>query len=118
MPGARQTREPDGVVLRGARVGSLPRGDPARSGLVGCAVMMRKRRPEQDRPTRLRVTAAGVAGLVVAIVVGAAVGWQYAVAAGWTVAAAVFTAWTWRVIGGMDPAQTAAHATREDPAGR
>jgi len=96
----------------------LPRGDPARSGLVGCAVMMRKRRPEQDRPTRLRVTAAGAAGLVVAIVVGAAVGWQYAVAAGWTVAAAVFTAWTWRVIGGMDPAQTAAHATREDPAGR
>jgi len=54
----------------------------------------------------------------VAIVVGAAVGWQYAVAAGWTVAAAVFTAWTWRVIGGVDPAQTAAHATREDPAGR
>jgi hypothetical protein len=39
----------------------------------------------------LAVTAAGTAGLVVAIVMGTAVGWQYAAAAGWTVAAAVFT---------------------------
>jgi uncharacterized membrane protein len=78
--------------------------------------MMRKRRPEQDRPTRLRVTVAGAAGLVVAVAVGVAVGWQYAVAAGWTVAAAVFTGWTWGVIGRLDPAQTSAHATREDPA--
>jgi hypothetical protein len=53
--------------------------------------MTRKRPPELDRPTRLAVTAAGTAGLVVAIVMGTAVGWQYAAAAGWTVAATVFT---------------------------
>ena len=44
------------------------------------------------------------------------VGWRYAAAAGWTLAAAVFTGWTWRVIGGMGPRDTATHATREDPA--
>ena len=78
--------------------------------------MTRKRPPERDRPTRLRVTVAGTAGLVVAILMGTAVGWRYAAAAGWTVAAAVFTGWTWRVIGEMGPRETAAHATREDPA--
>ena len=45
--------------------------------------------PERDRPTRLRVTVAGTAGLVVAILMGTAVGWRYAAAAGWTVAAAL-----------------------------
>jgi uncharacterized membrane protein len=78
--------------------------------------MTRKRPPERDRPTRLRVTAAGTAGLLVAILMGTAVGWRYAAATGWTVAAAVFTGWTWRVIGGLGPRETAAHATREDPA--
>ena len=37
--------------------------------------------PERDRPTRLRVSVAGVAGVVVALT-GASVGWQYAAAAG------------------------------------
>ena len=79
-------------------------------------VMRRTRPPEQDRPTRLRVTAAGIAGVVVAVVVGTAVGWRYAAAAGWTLAAAVYTGWTWRVIAGMSAEDTAAHATRENPA--
>ena len=48
--------------------------------------MMRKRPPEQDRPTRLRVTASGMAGVVMAVLMGAVVGWRYAAAAGWTVA--------------------------------
>ena len=65
--------------------------------------MMRKRPPEQDRPTRLRVAASGMAGVVMAVLMGAVVGWRYAAAAGWTLAAAVFTGWTWRVIGGMGP---------------
>jgi hypothetical protein len=33
--------------------------------------MMRKRPPEQDRPTRLRVTASGMAGVVMAVLMGA-----------------------------------------------
>jgi len=78
--------------------------------------MMRTRPPERDRPTRLRVTASGIAGVVVAVLIGAVVGWRYAAAAGWTLAAAVFTSWTWRVIARMGPADTATHATREDPA--
>ena len=47
---------------------------------------VRKRAPEQDRPTRLRVTASGMAGVVMAVLTGAVVGWRYAAAAGWTVA--------------------------------
>ena len=35
--------------------------------------------------------------------------------AGWIAFAVVFLASTWRVIGGMAPEETAAHATREDP---
>src|SRR6188474_1356424 len=46
---------------------------------------------------------------------GTAMGWRYA-ADGWTVAAAVFTGWTWSVIGALVQRETAAHATREDPA--
>jgi uncharacterized membrane protein len=70
----------------------------------------------KDRPVVTRIVVAGVVGAATAVVVGTAVGWRYASAAGWTAAAAVFAAWTWSVIGGMGPEQTAAHATREDPA--
>src|SRR5437868_6446695 len=78
--------------------------------------MVRTRPPERDRPTRLRVAAAATAGVVVAVLVGVTTGWRYAAAAGWTVAAALFIGWTWRLIGRMSPEDTAAHATREDPA--
>jgi uncharacterized membrane protein len=70
----------------------------------------------KDRPVVMRAAVAGVVGVATAVVVGAAVGWRYASAAGWTAAAAVFVAWTWSVIGRLSPEQTAAHATREDPA--
>src|SRR6185312_7230730 len=67
------------------------------------------------RPTRVPVTAAGAVGVAVAAAVGMTAGWSAAAAAGWTVAAAVYVAWTWWVIGRMNPDETAAHATREDP---
>ena len=35
--------------------------------------------------------------------------------AGWATTAAVFVVWTWTVCAPMDPAETAAHATREEP---
>jgi uncharacterized membrane protein len=78
--------------------------------------MRQKRAPEQDRPTAVRVAIAGVVGAVVGVAVGVAAGWTYAPAAGWTAAAAVLVIRTWLVIGRMDAEQTAAHATREDPA--
>lgn len=77
---------------------------------------MQKRAPERDRPTAVRVVVAGVAGIAAGVVVGVFTGWSYAPAAGWTVAAAVLVAWTWTVIARMTAEQTAAHATREDPA--
>ena len=64
---------------------------------------------------RLVVAAALGAGTVagVAAVTGVAV--AVAGPLGWLAAAAVYLGWTWAVIWPMDPEQTAAHATREDP---
>jgi uncharacterized membrane protein len=55
------------------------------------------------------------AGIATAISVGVALGWSFAPAAGWIGAASVYLAWTWMVIGRMGPAETASHATQEDP---
>jgi uncharacterized membrane protein len=67
----------------------------------------------------MRILVAAVAGLVVglavAVVLKAA---STAPTAGWITFAVVFLAATWRGIGGMDPAETAGHATREDPTTR
>ena len=41
--------------------------------------------------------------------------WVFAPVAGWAAAAAVFNVWVWLAIGHMNAAQTATHATREDP---
>jgi uncharacterized membrane protein len=62
----------------------------------------------------VRVIAALVVGLIVAFAVGATAGLEFALA-GWIAAAATYVVWTWLVVWGMDPATTAAHATREDP---
>src|SRR4051794_41879494 len=56
-----------------------------------------------------------VAGLCAAVVTGAAGAWGYAPLAGWDSAALVFTAWVWLAIRPMGSAETASHATREDP---
>jgi uncharacterized membrane protein len=63
--------------------------------------------------TRLAVTLG--AGLVVAVASGLTIGWSYAPLAGWDVAALLFVGWVWLTIRRMDPAESAAHATREDP---
>ncbi len=56
-----------------------------------------------------------VAGTAAAVATGVSGGWDYAPSAGWVSAATVFLGWTWKVIGGMDAQQTAAHATDDDP---
>lgn len=78
--------------------------------------MNRRRAPEQDRPTAVRVAAAAVLRVVAGVAVGVTAGWSYAAVAGWTAASALLVAWTWLVIARMDPQQTEKHATREDPA--
>jgi uncharacterized membrane protein len=59
--------------------------------------------------TRLGV--AGAAGVAAAIVVGLTIGWPYAPAAGWIVAATLYLGWTWLLVGRMDAAATEEHAT-------
>ncbi|NIK62175.1 DUF1345 domain-containing protein [Kribbella shirazensis] len=78
-------------------------------------------RPESSDPwwvsthsrTRLAVTLG--AGLVAAVATGPTVGWTYAPLVGWDVTALLFVVWVWLTVRRMDPAESAAHATREDP---
>ncbi|MEP6599386.1 MAG: DUF1345 domain-containing protein [Actinomycetota bacterium] len=56
-----------------------------------------------------------VAGLVAAVVTGLLGAWGYAPLMGWDVAALVFIVWVWAAVALMNPQQTAAHATQEEP---
>lgn len=58
----------------------------------------------------LRVGAASVAGLGMALVTAVRGPDEYAPAAGWIAGAVVYLAWTWAMTGGMDAAQTREHA--------
>ena len=59
--------------------------------------------------TRMGVAAA--AGVVAAIGVGLTIGWPYAPAAGWIIAATLYLVWTWLLVGPMDATATEQHAT-------
>ena len=59
-----------------------------------------------------RLAVAGVAGALAAVAVGVTLGWPYAPAVGWIVAAVLYLAWTWLLIAPMDAAATEEHATR------
>ncbi|MFN8102356.1 MAG: DUF1345 domain-containing protein [Mycobacterium sp.] len=59
----------------------------------------------------IRLWVAAPAGVLAAILVGVTVGWPYAPASGWIVAAAVYLIWTWVIIGPMDCTATLRHAT-------
>jgi uncharacterized membrane protein len=54
-------------------------------------------------------------GAVVAVVVGTQAAWPFALLAGWDTAALIFTAWVWLMMTTMNSADTAAHATQEEP---
>ena len=54
-------------------------------------------------------------GIVVGVVGGAVSRWEVAPLLGWAAAAATFTVWVWLAVARMNAAQTATHATREDP---
>jgi len=72
-------------------------------------------RPAKVRRSRLRFLAMLVAGIAATSAMGASGRWLQAPAAGWATAAAVYVGWVWLVVGRMDPVQTKAHATSEDP---
>ena len=72
-------------------------------------------RPAPVRRSRLRFLAMLVAGIAATLATGATGRWLQAPAAGWATAALVYVGWVWLVVGRMDPNETKAHATAEDP---
>jgi uncharacterized membrane protein len=66
----------------------------------------------RDAPLGMRVGAAAPVGVVAAVVAGRTIGWPYAPAIGWIVAAMVYLAWTWLIVAGLDTSDTREHATR------
>ena len=62
----------------------------------------------------VRILIAVVLGAAVAVAVGNAVGWRFALV-GWVVTAGVYVVWTRLLLGGMDADQTREYVTREDP---
>lgn len=72
-------------------------------------------RPATVRRSRLRFLAMLVAGISAALATGATGRWLQAPAVGWATAALVYVGWVWLVVGRMDPKETKAHATAEDP---
>jgi uncharacterized membrane protein len=69
-------------------------------------------------PASRRVSVSTAVGIVVGVLVGLLTDWMYAASVGFDVAAVIFLLWTWLAVGRMDAAQTALHATREDPTRR
>ncbi|MDF2822952.1 MAG: putative rane protein [Mycobacterium sp.] len=63
-----------------------------------------------DGPAAVRLAGALLAGGIAAVCVGLTAGWPYVPAAGWIVAASIYLAWTWTLVGRMDPTRTGAHA--------
>jgi uncharacterized membrane protein len=62
----------------------------------------------------VRISVSVILGVAVAVVVGNALSWRFAIA-GWIVAAAVYVVWTQLIIRGMDAEQTRRWVTLEDP---
>lgn len=63
-----------------------------------------------------RLVAMALVGAVAGAVSGWGWGWQVGLVVGWAAASFVFVVWVWLVVGRLDPASTATHAVREDPA--
>ncbi|SDO36510.1 Uncharacterized membrane protein [Nakamurella panacisegetis] len=72
-------------------------------------------RPFRTAGSRRRLVVMVAVGVVVAVLVGVFGRWVFAPVAGWAAAAIVFDLWVWLAVAPMNAAQTAAHATREDP---
>lgn len=63
----------------------------------------------------VRLAVGLVAGIPAAVAMVAAGYPRFAPLLGWDVVALIFVSWTWLSIGRMDAAETATHATREEP---
>lgn len=56
-----------------------------------------------------------VVGAIVGLATGILGGWLIAPVVGWAAAIVLYTVWVWGTIAPLDAAETATHATREDP---
>ncbi|AQA01967.1 hypothetical protein BVC93_05440 [Mycobacterium sp. MS1601] len=63
-----------------------------------------------DGPAAVRLAGAVAGGAAAAAVVAVTAGAPYAPATGWVVAATIYLAWTWLLVGRMDAAATEQHA--------
>lgn len=73
----------------------------------------------KSTPTRLetaaaRCSVAGVLGVVAGLVSALFTLWQAALLIGWDAAAICYLAWTWSLVGPLDPEETKRHAKIED----
>lgn len=69
----------------------------------------------QHRFVARRLIAAAVAGVIGGVIGGVLLGPAFAPVVGWICASLLYLALVWHAIGRLDPATTAARATREDP---
>ena len=65
-----------------------------------------------DASIGVRIGVAAPIGVAAAIVAGITIGWPYAPATGWIVAAVVYLSWTWAIVMGLDAHDTQTHSTR------
>jgi uncharacterized membrane protein len=61
---------------------------------------------------------AGVLGAIAGFLGALVLAWQASILVGWDVAALCYLIWTWKTVGGLDPAGTKRHANVEDPSRR
>lgn len=65
--------------------------------------------------SRRRLAAMALAFIVVGVIVGLLSSWWYAPVAGWAAACLTYLVWVWLIVWRLNPDDTKAHATREDP---
>jgi uncharacterized membrane protein len=71
--------------------------------------------PARPPSTLRRLALSAAAGIAAAVATAVAGSWHYALAIGWDVMAVVFCQWVWLAIWRIPAADTASHATAEDP---
>jgi len=65
-----------------------------------------------------RCSVAGLLGAIAGIVTALFVMWPAAILVGWDVASVCYLVWTWKIVGGLDAAETRRHAHIEDASRR
>ena len=80
------------------------------------------KRSRQDRPSLetvgARCSVAALAGVVAGIAASPFITWPAAILVGWDAASVCYLAWTWKIVGGLDAAETRRHANIEDASRR